>query len=326
MLIGAPNIRLIESPNIMTNKLKNNILAGTVLLLSYHPSSAQEDPRDPGGGTVGADCNGLGDTTTISNGRYYGQTEPDDPIVGGGLGGVPLGQYVDTGLSIYDTTSSAHGLLAGSSMRWQDTSSGTTGIYAGVTTKASCIESASLAVPTWGGSGRLFWDTNSGVMPDNTNYPVASTATTNASVFSCWNSGGTNILDFTYTLSFSEDTLVDGVYWETIGDLNSPIFGSVPNSYQILIDGVAVNGTSTTTPYFSNDVTDSSGGTDSLNHFYIPLNQALTGSHTITLRSTGSVDPALGDFAIMGCCPVPEPSTSLLTLFGTAALSLRRRR
>ncbi len=300
------------------NKLA--IFASLTLGLSSLASAQKEEPGEGGGGGAGIDCNGLG--TAITNGTFYERTEPAPAF-----GGV---NFIDPGLSINDSvlpTRVTTGVLAGSSMRVQvDPSTGnTTTQSTGVTTKASCVTTASLAIPTAGGSSRLFWDTGSGMNPPagaSYPYPITSTTATDGhSQFGCFQisgqTGGQNYYDFTYTLDFSDPTQVDGIYWES--------YVNHGGTKQLFVNGVLV--TTTVNSANGTDI-DSNGVNNSLNlqYNFMAINQSLSGTNNIiTLRSIGA-DPVVGDFAVLGCCtPVPEPSTTLL-LVGTFAASLLRRK
>jgi hypothetical protein len=51
----------------------------------------------------------------------------------------------------------------------------------------------------------------------------------------------------------------------------------------------------------------------------------LSGTHTISVVGVGD-DFVMGDFAVMGCCLVPEPSTVMLSSLAGIAFLLRRKR
>lgn len=258
------------------------------------------------------DCNGLG--TDLSNGRFYERTEPN-----------PLG-LEDPGLSVISNVSSRSGLLVGSSMRLQSESGGG---FSGITTKADCIKNASISLPTWGGSGKGYWDTTTGVQVDVGSFPTSWNNSNTLSASACWQKNWTAPGDstptgyeFSFTVDFANNTKVDSVYWEVLNP------GGSNTSYQIYVDDVAVGSVITSPLTTGNPVSSDTGTTGSftLDYYMGSIGQELSGTHKISVVGVGD-DFIMGDFAVMGCCTtVPEPSSILLSSIAGIAFLLRRKR
>jgi len=276
------------------------------------------------GGTPGGyDCNGLG--TAISNGIHYARTEPlpsPDPSF----------TFIDPGLTINaaQMMSAGSGVLAGSSNALQTIANG--GVYAGITTKASCVTNASFVYPPAGGSGDYFWDTGSGMNPPaGATYPYTNLNDTDMhSRYGCnaptGSIGGVNYRDYTFTLDFAGSTLVDGLYWESFEP--GPLSTAAGTTWQVFVNGVSVT-TSTLTSSVGSTISANDGlplGAD-LTYFSMTFDDLyLSGTgNTITVRGLDGI-ARMGDFAVLGCCVVPEPSSAMLLLSGSALALFRRRR
>lgn len=259
------------------------------------------------------DCNGLG--TPLNNGLHYERTTPN-----------PGGFIVDPGLSVHSDVTKRTGLLAGSSMRLQNESGGG---FSGVTTHADCVSGVSVHHPAWGGSGKGFWDTDVGVPVDVVNFPTNWNASQTLSAAACWQKnwtapGGSTPTgyEFSFNLTFNSATQVDGLYWETL----APRPAGPDPVFQVYVDGVAVG--NPVTNFATGDPVSSDTGTSGvfeLDYHFGKINQVLSGTHNISVVGVGN-DFIMSDFAVMGCCPVPEPSSSLfLALAAFGAISRRKR-
>ena len=262
-----------------------------------------------------ADCNGLG--TPLSNGRFYERTTPN-----------PNG-LEDPGLSVISNVADNTGMLVGSSMRLQHEGGGG---FSGITTMADCVKTASISTPTWGGSGKGYWDTDSGVQVDVNTFPTSWNNSDTLSASACWQMnwtapGGTapTGYEFSFQVTLANDTQVDGLYWEVLNP------GGVGPGFQVYVDGVAV-GSQINSPLTSGDPVSSDTGTTGafgggLDYYFGKIDQKLSGTHTISVVGVGN-DFIMGDFAVMGCCPdkVPEPASVALLGIGGLLSLLRRRR
>lgn len=174
-----------------------------------------------------------------------------------------------------------YGVLAGTSLRMIDSSSGT---FRGISYKASCISTASRTHPSWGGSGRIFRDTSSGV-PSG---PIAITEG-ECSAYGCWNGA----YNWSLSLNPAINVTPSGIYWENV--IYNVTFTSVK------VDGVTI--ASNVGPAASDTILTDAGAV-SIYYYFVPYTGVLSAgsNHTIEVSAAPGVDPVFGDFALLGCC------------------------
>ena len=301
----------------------------------------ERDDEGEGEGEGSNSCSNLGTaylggpTGASIIGRQYDRNTGSGGIVGGSGSSGPV---IDPGLSInYGNSASdawsEKGVLTGSSMRLQDTS---TGGHSGITYNAvGCVTNTSITQETWGGSSRGFWDTDTGVSPGSTPSSFNDPTLDN---YTCWGTPLDGSYDFVLSMTVVNDQLVDGVYFEQIepGATGGLGGGGSTANFTISVrvnSGAWINlgSASGSNPNKTATVPTGQVATpfQTIGYYYIPDGTTYSAGDQLDYRisSPGNgPDPVIGDFAILGCCQtVPEPSTATSLLLGMAFLARRRR-
>ena len=137
--------------------------------------------------------------------------------------------------------------------------------------------------------------------------------------------GGDPAWEFTFTTKLSPETVLDTFYFE---NYDSDDTRTLMN-YEVLLNGVLM-ATALTEDV---DAIDDSAGRilgDDLDRISVDLGGGTySGTQTFTIHiwrrdPSMTVEPILTDMALLGACPIPEPSSGCL-LLGAAILPLLRR-
>jgi len=282
-----------------------------LLLATCSPAFAQGEP-----------CAELG--ASLSNGRLYAKNTPYPVAVDPGLS-------ISNGNTLNNADNWAErGVLVGNSMRLQPTPSGGP---RPITYESSCVTNTVFSAEPWGGSGKQFWDTDTGV--------IGSVGDPNdlTSVFTCWEDPSDGSYDFYIGMTLTDTVTVDGIYFEQLfGPMDSGGMESFFAEYTIsrqINGGIWEDiGKENTAAPDHKGIVFTPGNTTigvPISYYHTPEGGTYAAGtvllYQISLRTPQPYDPILGDFAILGCCAViPEPSSLMLGSLASILLLVRRKR